>query len=152
MEGSYKNFYSQNICIQGTLIYYFLGKSNLPSLEHDALGNFYAIVVATVEANQSRKELSDFVNVVGSTTRDIATGIGKASINDITSLSATYGTKVISKLGQKDVDNYPSTRISLMDTKDGAGIEAWVVLKENDMIEFERDPNILSNTNSESSI
>ncbi|MCD7449652.1 hypothetical protein HAX54_000882 [Datura stramonium] len=148
------------------------GKSNLSSLEH-ALGNFYVTVVATLEAKQ-RKELNDFVNVVGSTTRDISANIGKASIDDITSLSITYGTEVVNKLGQKDVDNYPSTSwcrfpwyeadfgwgkpswvssvsknyegISLIDTKSGDGIEAWIGLKEKDMADFERDPDILSFT------
>ncbi|XP_049350384.1 (13S,14R)-1,13-dihydroxy-N-methylcanadine 13-O-acetyltransferase AT1-like [Solanum verrucosum] len=36
--------------------------------------------------------------------------------------------------------------ISLMDTKDGDGIQVWIALKENDMVQFERDPYILSNT------
>lgn len=34
--------------------------------------------------------------------------------------------------------------ISLFDTKDGDGIEAWLGLNENDMTEFERDPDILT--------
>ncbi|XP_016581959.2 acetyl-CoA-benzylalcohol acetyltransferase-like [Capsicum annuum] len=149
------------------------GKSNLPSLEH-ALGNFYVTVVAALEANKSRKELTDFVSVVGGKTRDIAAGFSNANIDDITSACVTYGTEVVSKLGQKDVDNYPSTSwcgfpwygadfgwgkpcwvssvsknyegISLLDTKNGDGIEAWVGLKEDDMAEFERDPEILSST------
>lgn len=51
------------------------GKSSLASLEH-ALGNFYITVVAALDANQSRKELTNFADVVGSTTRDIAASIG----------------------------------------------------------------------------
>ncbi|XP_060217217.1 acetyl-CoA-benzylalcohol acetyltransferase-like [Lycium barbarum] len=101
--------------------------------------------------------------------QDIAAGIGRASIDDITSLSVTRGREVVKNLGRKDVDNYPSTswcrfpwyeadfgwgkpswvssvskyyegkyyeRISLIDTKSGDGIEAWIALKENDMVEF----------------
>lgn len=69
------------------------GKSNLPSLEH-ALGNLYVTAVAILEANKSRKELTDFVNIVGSKTRDISAAISKASIDDITSLCVTYRTEV----------------------------------------------------------
>ncbi|KAM3291244.1 hypothetical protein P3S67_019533 [Capsicum chacoense] len=150
------------------------GKSNMPSLEH-ALGNLYVTVAASLEANKLRKELNDFVNVVGSTTRDTSASIGKASIDDLTSMFVTYGTEVANKLGLGDeIDIYPSTSwcrfpwyeadfgwgnpfwvssvskpfqvIILNDTKDGDGIEAWVSLKENDMAEFETDPDILSTT------
>ncbi|KAJ8572504.1 hypothetical protein K7X08_009015 [Anisodus acutangulus] len=150
------------------------GKSNLPSLEH-ALGNFYVTVVATLEANQLRNELNDFVSAIGCTARDTSVSIGKASIDDIISLAINCGTEVVNKLGQGDeMDIYASTSwcrfpwyevdfgwgkpiwvssvgrtfevISLFDTKNGDGIEAWVSLKENDMAEFERDPNILSST------
>ncbi|CAN4111940.1 unnamed protein product [Withania somnifera] len=144
------------------------GKSYLPSLEH-ALGNLYVTVVASVEAKHLRKELHDFVHVVGSTTRDTSACIGKASIDDITSMFVCCGTEVVNKLCQVDeMDIYPCTSwcrfpwyeadfgwgkpfwvrsvskpfgvIILNDTKDGDGIEAWVSLKENDMVEFERDP------------
>ncbi|MCD7449650.1 hypothetical protein HAX54_000880 [Datura stramonium] len=150
------------------------GKSNLSSLEH-ALGNLYVTVVASLEENQLRKELNDFVNVVGSTTRDTSACIAKASIDDITSMFVSCGTEVVNKLGLGDtIDIYPSTSwcrfpwyeadfgwgkpfwvssvskpfevIILNDTKDGDGIEAWVSLKENEMIEFEKDPDILSYT------
>ncbi|KAM3377511.1 hypothetical protein P3S68_009924 [Capsicum galapagoense] len=150
------------------------GKSNMPSLEH-ALGNLYVTVAASLEAIKLRKELNDFVNVVGSTTRDTSASIGKASIDDLTSMFVTYGTEVANKLGLGDeIDIYPSTSwcrfpwyeadfgwgnpfwvssvskpfqvIILNDTKDGDGIEAWVSLKENDMAEFETDPDILSTT------
>ncbi|KAF3672155.1 putative salutaridinol 7-O-acetyltransferase-like [Capsicum annuum] len=150
------------------------GKSNMPSLEH-ALGNLYVTVAASLEANKLRKELNDFVNVVGSTTRDTSASIGKASIDDLTSMFVIYGTEVANKLGLGDeIDIYPSTSwcrfpwyeadfgwgnpfwvssvskpfqvIILNDTKDGDGIEAWVSLKENDMAEFETDPDILSTT------
>ncbi|XP_059313783.1 acetyl-CoA-benzylalcohol acetyltransferase-like [Lycium ferocissimum] len=143
------------------------GKSNLPSLEH-ALGSLFVTVAATLEANQLRKELSDFVSVVGSTTRDTCACIGKANINDIASMFVTCGTEVMKKLGQGDqIDIYPSNSwcrfppyeadfgwgkpfwvssvgkpfevIILNDTKDGGGIEAWVSLKENEMTEFKRD-------------
>ncbi|MCD7449653.1 hypothetical protein HAX54_000883 [Datura stramonium] len=150
------------------------GKSNLPSLEY-ALGNFYVTVAATLEANQLRKELNDFVNSIGSTARDTSLSIGKASVDEIISLSINCGAEIINKLGQGDeMDIYASTSwcrfpwyeadfgwgkpiwvssvgrtfevISLFDTKNGDGIEAWVSLKENKMIEFERDPDILSST------
>ncbi|XP_060167905.1 acetyl-CoA-benzylalcohol acetyltransferase-like [Lycium barbarum] len=153
------------------------GKSNLPSLEH-ALGNFYVTVVATLEANQLRKELNDFVNSIGSTARDTSLSIGKASVDEIISLSINCGTEIINKFGQGDkMDIYACTSwcrfpwyevdfgwgkpiwvssvgrpfeiISLFDTKSGDGIEAWVSLKENDMAEFERDPDILSSTSKE---
>ncbi|KAF3659382.1 putative salutaridinol 7-O-acetyltransferase-like [Capsicum annuum] len=146
----------------------------MPSLEH-ALGNLYVTVAASLEANKLRKELNDFVNVVGSTTRDTSASIGKASIDDLTSMFVTYGTEVANKLGLGDeIDIYPSTSwcrfpwyeadfgwgnpfwvssvskpfqvIILNDTIDGDGIEAWVSLKENDMAEFETDPDILSTT------
>ncbi|XP_060169261.1 acetyl-CoA-benzylalcohol acetyltransferase-like [Lycium barbarum] len=142
------------------------GKSNLPSLEH-ALGNFCVVGVAALEANQSRKELTDFVNMVGSTARDTSVEIGKASIDDIASMFLTC------KTPQKDdMDMYfctswckfpwyeadfgwgkpfwvsdvskPAELITLIDTKSGDGIEAWIGLKENDMAEFERNPDILA--------
>lgn len=143
------------------------GKTKLPSTEH-ALGNFFLLGIATLEANQSRKELHDFANAVRSTSRDTFSYIGKASIEDITSIFAKGF-----PLGQKDdmdfyvcssVCRFPlyeadfgwgkpswvSTNskdmefISLFDTKNGDGIEAWVSLTENDMAEFEKDPDILT--------
>ncbi|CAN4107937.1 unnamed protein product [Withania somnifera] len=137
------------------------GKSNLPSLEH-ALGNLYVTAVASVEANKLRKE-------------EASACICKASIDDITSMFATCGAEVLNKLGLGDqIDIYPSTSwctfswyeadfgwgkpfwvnsvrkpfevIILNDTKDGDGIEAWVSLKENDVADLERDPDILSST------
>ncbi|KAG5602920.1 hypothetical protein H5410_034290 [Solanum commersonii] len=98
------------------------------------------------------------------------------SVDDISSLIVNNQRKVIEKFAQGDeIDVYPSTSwcrfcwyetdfgwgkpfwvslvecdafegISLMDTKDGDEIEAWVSLKDNDMAQFERDPNILSST------
>ncbi|XP_049352313.1 acetyl-CoA-benzylalcohol acetyltransferase-like [Solanum verrucosum] len=151
------------------------GKSNLPSLDNDALGNCTMIGIANMEARKD--ELNDFVKLVGNTIRDTCVAIGKAeSVDDISSLVVNNHRKVIEKFAQGDeIDVYPSTSwcrfcwyeadfgwgkpfwvslvecdafegISLMDTKDGDGIEAWVSLKENDMAQFERDPNILSST------
>ncbi|MCD7449649.1 hypothetical protein HAX54_000879 [Datura stramonium] len=142
------------------------GKSNLPSVEHD-LGNFCVVGVAALEANQSRKELTDFVNVVGSTARETSIEIGKASIDDIASMFLTCKTPQ-----KEEMDIYfctswckfpwyeadfgwgnpfwvsdvskPAELITLIDTKSGDGIEAWIGLKENDMAEFERDPDILT--------
>ncbi|KAJ8532180.1 hypothetical protein K7X08_012103 [Anisodus acutangulus] len=143
------------------------GKTKLPSLEH-ALGNFCVAAFATLEANQTRKELNDFVNLVRSTSKDTSAHIGKASVEDITSMFVNY-----SPHGQKnETDIYlcsslcrfpwyeadfgwgkPSwvntisknvEMISLIDTKNGEGIEARVSLNENDMAEFENDPDILT--------
>ncbi|MCD7447993.1 hypothetical protein HAX54_036813 [Datura stramonium] len=99
------------------------------NMEEHALGNFYVTVVATLEAKQ-RKELNDFVNVVGSTTRDISANIdfGWGKPSWVSSVSKNY------------------EGISLIDTKSGDGIEAWIGLKEKDMADFERDPDILSFT------
>ncbi|KAK4739790.1 hypothetical protein R3W88_003487 [Solanum pinnatisectum] len=151
------------------------GKSKLSSLEH-AQGNFYVTVAATLEANEMRRELHEFVNSIGSTARNTSLSIGKAaSVDEIMSLSFNCGTEIINKFVQGDaIDIYPSTSwcrfpwyevdfgwgkpmwvssvgktfevISLFDTKNGDGIEAWVSLKENDMIEFERDAQILAST------
>ncbi|XP_016510352.2 acetyl-CoA-benzylalcohol acetyltransferase-like [Nicotiana tabacum] len=147
------------------------GKLNLPSLEY-ALGNFIVLVHATLKANQS-KELNDFVNMIGNTSRDISVDIGKASINGIAPMFVNCDAEFVNKLGQKDeMDIYLSSSwcrlpwyeadfgwgkpfwvsnvsktfeiFCLMDTKNGDGIEAWVSLKENDMAEFEKDPEILT--------
>ncbi|KAJ8529908.1 hypothetical protein K7X08_036743 [Anisodus acutangulus] len=143
------------------------GKSNLPSLEH-ALGNFCLAGIATLEANQSRKELTDFVNMVGSTARDTSVGIAKASVDDITSMFVNF--KIPCQ--KEEMDMYfctswckfpwyeadfgwgkpfwvsdvskPAELITLIDTKSGDGIEAWIGLKENEMAEFQRDPDILT--------
>ncbi|XP_015166090.1 salutaridinol 7-O-acetyltransferase-like [Solanum tuberosum] len=122
------------------------GKLNLPSLEH-ALGNLYVTVVASVEANQLRNELNGFVNVVGSKTRDTSASIGKANIDDITSIFPWYEADFgwgkpfwVSSVSK------PFEVFILNDTKDGDGIEAWASLKENEMTEFERDSEILSYT------
>ncbi|KAH0767058.1 hypothetical protein KY285_002929 [Solanum tuberosum] len=157
------------------------GKSKLSSLEH-AQGNFYVTVAATLEANEMRRELHEFVNSIGSTARNTSLSIGKAaSVDEIMSLSINCGSEIINKFVQGDaIDIYPSTSwcrfpwyeadfgwgkpmwvssvgktfevISLFDTKAGDGIEAWVSLKENDMIEFERDTQILASTAFDSSI
>lgn len=143
------------------------GKFDVPFVER-ALGNFCVGRIATFEANQPRKELNDFVNLVGTTLREAFLGIGKAGINNILSMHVPLGT-----VGQKNQDIYftsswckfpwyevdfgwgkpfwVSTVVSsmdrlirLIDTKDGDGIEAWVSLEENDMTEFERDHDILT--------
>lgn len=148
------------------------GKSNLTSTEH-VLGNFLMSGIAILEANKSRMELNDFVNLVGNASRDTSVGIGKASIDDITSMVVKNNTEFLNKFGQKDkMDIYAITSwcrfpwyeadfgwgkpfwvssvgrsmevISLFDTKNGDGIEAWLGLNENDMAEFERDPDILT--------
>ncbi|CAN4127807.1 unnamed protein product [Withania somnifera] len=143
------------------------GKSNVPSIEH-ALGNFCISAISTFESNQSRKELSDFVNLIETATRETSAAIGKANIDDIVSMIGNCST-----LGQKGEDIYFSTSwcrlpwyeadfgwgkpcwvsnvlgnmsrvINLIDTRTGDGIEAWVSLEENDMIEFERNLDILT--------
>ncbi|CAN4110551.1 unnamed protein product [Withania somnifera] len=150
------------------------GRSNLASLEH-AQGNFYVTVAATLEAIELRRELNDFVNSIGSTAGDTSLSIGKASVDEIISLSIKWGTEIINKLGQGDeMDIYASTSwcrfpwyeadfgwgkpiwvssvgrtfevICLFDTKNSEGIEAWVSLKENEMIGFEKNRDILSST------
>ncbi|MCD7447994.1 hypothetical protein HAX54_036814 [Datura stramonium] len=77
--------------------------------------------------------------------QDIAATIGKASIDDITSVRAGHRSYFgwgkpswVSSVSK----NYEG--ISLIDTKSEDGIEAWIGLKEKDMAEFERDPDILS--------
>ncbi|KAH0767070.1 hypothetical protein KY285_002941 [Solanum tuberosum] len=153
------------------------GKSNLPSLDNDALGNCTMYGIANYMEARKDHELNDFVKLVGNTIGDTCVAIGKAeSVDDISSLIVNNQRKVIEKFAQGDeIDVYPSTSwcrfcwyetdfgwgkpfwvslvecdafegISLMDTKDGDGIEAWVSLKENDMAQFERYPNILSST------
>ncbi|KAF3672154.1 putative acetyl-CoA-benzylalcohol acetyltransferase-like [Capsicum annuum] len=149
------------------------GKSYLPSLKH-ALGNFFVNVVATLEANESRKELNDFVRVVGGTIRDTSASIGKGNFNDVSSLVVNNHTKVGEKLGEVDkMDIYGCTSwcrfpwyeadfgwgkpfwvssvsfdiaeiVCLMDTKNSDGIEVWVSLEENVMAEFEKHPDILT--------
>ncbi|KAK4367225.1 hypothetical protein RND71_015105 [Anisodus tanguticus] len=148
------------------------GKSNIPSSEH-ALGNFVMFGIADIEANQPREELNNFINLVGNTIWDTSVGIGKASVDDISSMYVNTYTKVVDKLRKGDeMDIYLCTSwcrfpwyeadfgwgtpfwvssvshgveaICLIDTKDGDGIEAWVSLTENDMAEFERDPHILT--------
>ncbi|KAM3377512.1 hypothetical protein P3S68_009925 [Capsicum galapagoense] len=149
------------------------GKSYLPSLKH-ALGNFFVNVVATLEANESRKELNDFVRVVGGTIRDTSASIGKGNFNDVSSLVVNNHTKVGEKLGEGDkMDIYGCTSwcrfpwyeadfgwgkpfwvssvsfdiaeiVCLMDTKNSDGIEVWVSLKENVMAEFEKHADILT--------
>ncbi|KAG5587289.1 hypothetical protein H5410_047723 [Solanum commersonii] len=131
--------------------------------DDDALGNCTMYGIANMEARKD--ELNDFVKLVGNTIGDTCVAI---VVNN--------QRKVIEKFAQGDeIDIYPSTSwcrfswyeadfgwrkpfwvslvecnafegISLMDTKDGDRIEAWVSLKENDMAQFERDPNILSST------
>ncbi|KAK4739788.1 hypothetical protein R3W88_003485 [Solanum pinnatisectum] len=106
------------------------GKSKLSSLEH-AQGNFYVTVAATLEANEMRRELHEFVNSIGSTARNTSLSIadfGWGKPMWVSSVGKTFEV------------------ISLFDTKNGDGIEAWVSLKENDMIEFERDAQILAST------
>ncbi|MCD7447992.1 hypothetical protein HAX54_036812 [Datura stramonium] len=67
-------------------------------------------VTASLEANQLRKELNDFVNSIGSTARDTSLSIGKASVDEIISLSINCGAEIINKLGQGDeMDIYAST-------------------------------------------
>nr|QNR60312.1 ASAT4-like protein [Solanum quitoense] len=142
------------------------GKSNIPSLEH-ALGNCVTNGIVNVEAGKELNEL------VGKTIRDTCLLINKAaSVDDIYSLVVSNWTKGVDKSLQGD-DIYVCTSwcgfpwyeadfgwgkpswvssislnfgqtIILMDTKNGDGIEAWVGLKENVMIEFEKDPLILT--------
>ncbi|KAM3291250.1 acetyl-CoA-benzylalcohol acetyltransferase-like [Capsicum chacoense] len=169
---SAKNGYSRNSCLLFPIN--LRGKSYLPSLEN-ALGNFAMIGIANLEASQSRKELTDFVNLVGNTIRETSAGIVKAhSDDDISSIVVNNRTNVADKCRQRDeVDIYvcsswcrlpwyeadfgwgkpfwtstvsfPAAEIiCLMDTKTGDGIEAWVSLTENDMAEFERNPDILT--------
>ncbi|XP_006351852.1 acetyl-CoA-benzylalcohol acetyltransferase-like [Solanum tuberosum] len=146
------------------------GKSNLPCLEDDALGNCTMSGIANLEAE---KELNH--ELVGNTIRDTCAGIGKvASVDDISSLVVNNHTKVNEKFLQGEkMDIYVCSSwcgfpwykvnfgwgkpfwvssvsfdalelICLMDTKNGDGIEAWVSLKENVMAEFERDADILT--------
>ncbi|KAF3649969.1 putative salutaridinol 7-O-acetyltransferase-like [Capsicum annuum] len=141
-------------------------KSKLPSLQH-ALGNCTLISIPTLEAN-NRQELHDFANLVGSTLRETLISIGKANIDDIASMVADQSRELVNAFGQKDEkDIYLSSSwckfpwyevdfgwgkpfwvssacrllevIILVDTKEGDGIEAWVSLKEDDIIEFERN-------------
>ncbi|KAG5568695.1 hypothetical protein H5410_064294 [Solanum commersonii] len=116
---------------------------------------------------EARKdELNDFVKLVGNTIGDTCVAIGKAeSVDDISSLIVNNQRKVIEKFAQGDeIDVYPSTSwcrfcwyetdfgwgkpfwVSLVECDAFDGIEAWVSLKENDMAQFERGPNILSST------
>ncbi|KAG5625410.1 hypothetical protein H5410_010628 [Solanum commersonii] len=146
------------------------GKSNLPCLEDDALGNCTMSGIANLEAE---KELNH--ELVGNTIRDTCAGIGKAaSVDDISSLVVNNHTNVNEKFLQGEkMDIYVCSSwcgfpwykvnfgwgkpfwvssvsfdalelICLMDTKNGDGIEAWVSLKENVMAEFERDADILT--------
>ncbi|KAK4739784.1 hypothetical protein R3W88_003481 [Solanum pinnatisectum] len=136
------------------------GKSNIPCLEEDALGNCTMSGITNLEA---RKELNH--ELVGNTIRDTCVGIGKAaSVDDITSLKFLQGEKmdiyVCSSwcgfpwykvdLGWgkpfwvSSVSFDALELICLMDTKNGDGIEAWVSSKENVMAEFERDADILT--------
>ncbi|CAN4087721.1 unnamed protein product [Withania somnifera] len=134
------------------------GKSKIPSLEN-ALGNGCIAGIASLEANH-RQELHDIVNLIGSTPRDASLGIAKASIDDITSMLTRWTFYLCSRWCRfpwyeadfgwgKPFWVSSASRsgevIFLMDTKDGDGTEAWVSLKENDIVEFERNiPDILS--------
>ncbi|KAG5568690.1 hypothetical protein H5410_064289 [Solanum commersonii] len=104
---------------------------------------------------EARKdELNDFVKLVGNTIGYTCVAIGKAeSVDDISSLIVNNQRKVIENLPKETrlmfiraLVGADFAGISLMDTKDGDGIEAWVSLMENGMAQFERDPNILSST------
>ncbi|KAJ8529910.1 hypothetical protein K7X08_036745 [Anisodus acutangulus] len=152
----------------GTFVKEWTRISQTGTTEEHALGNFCLAGIATLEANQSRKELTDFVNMVGSTARDTSVGIAKASVDDITSMFVNF--KIPCQ--KEEMDMYfctswckfpwyeadfgwgkpfwvsdvskPAELITLIDTKSGDGIEAWIGLKENEMAEFQRDPDILT--------
>ncbi|KAF3672153.1 putative acetyl-CoA-benzylalcohol acetyltransferase-like [Capsicum annuum] len=168
---SAKNGHSRD----SSLIFYISlrGKFHSPSLKN-ALGNCTTFGIADLEASQSRNELTDFVNLVGNTIQDTSVGIGKASVDDVSSLVLNNQSKVAYKRRQGDtMDIYRCTSwcrfplyeadfgwgkpfwvsavsfdiieiVCLMDTKNGDGIEAWVSLKENVMAEFEKHPDILT--------
>ncbi|KAF3659381.1 putative salutaridinol 7-O-acetyltransferase-like [Capsicum annuum] len=101
------------------------GKSYLPSLKH-ALGNFFVNVVATLEANKSRKELNDFVK----------------SGRRFPWYEADFGWGKPFWVSSVSFDI--AEIVCLMDTKNSDGIEVWVSLKENVMAEFEKHPDILA--------
>ncbi|KAM3219758.1 hypothetical protein P3L10_024289 [Capsicum annuum] len=126
------------------------GKSYLPSLKH-ALGNFFVNVVATLEANKSRKELNDFVKSVVNNHTKVGGKLGEGDKMDI------YGCTSWCRFPWYEADfgwgkpfwvssvSFDIAEIvCLMDTKNSDGIEVWVSLKENVMAEFEKHPDILA--------
>nr|QNR60311.1 triacylinositol acetyltransferase [Solanum quitoense] len=159
-----KRGHSRDSCLGFTIN--LRGKSNIPSLEH-ALGNCATNGIVKIEAGKELNEL------VGKTIRDTCLLISKAaSVDDLSSLIVSNWKKGVDRyLRGGDVYGFTSwcgfpwyeadfgwgkpSWVSyvcfdewhitlLMDTKNGDGIEAWVCLNENDMIEFEKDPHILT--------
>ncbi|XP_059639218.1 pelargonidin 3-O-(6-caffeoylglucoside) 5-O-(6-O-malonylglucoside) 4'''-malonyltransferase-like [Cornus florida] len=141
-----------------------------------SFGNFYMLVPIKFKSDTSNMELHDLVGLVGNTIQKNLTDFAKITsgddvfsnvikfVNEIREGMCDENVEVrsftsMSKFPVYEADfgwgkpsrtfgsvNMPFELFSLLDTKCGTGIEAWVSLNEVDMLKFECDPDILTFT------
>ncbi|XP_060178079.1 acetyl-CoA-benzylalcohol acetyltransferase-like [Lycium barbarum] len=171
LTGAYiaKNGYLKNFSLCPTIN---LRERTVLPITQQSLGNFWMSGIALFQADKNGTELHDYVKLMTNAIRDTTMNVGKASIDEISDLFIKNYKEIVGKLVSSEKNACPFTSwckfswyeadfgwgkpiwlsgisrafevISLIDTKNGDGIEAWVSLKEEIMVEFEQDPDILS--------
>lgn len=135
-------------------------------------GNFWTSVIVPLEARNAKMELQELMIVLEDRIRSTIEKLATAGPEDISSMLIDSRREIIEKRYlSAGVDVYICTSwcrfpiyevdfgwgkpqwvshasktfeaIGLMDAKNGEGLEAWISLKERDMIEFKRELEIL---------
>lgn len=151
------------------------GKTS-PGGTENFFGNFYVQLPVKFMADESKMELQDFVKLIKTTVQKCLADSAKASCDEIFSMAIRFSNEIREAVGDEEVDvrictslcrfpiyeadfgwgkpswvssaNAPFEIFSLMDTKEGDGIEARVNLNEIDMPIFQNDPQVLAFTSS----
>ncbi|XP_076954830.1 limonoid 21-O-acetyltransferse-like isoform X2 [Bidens hawaiensis] len=149
----------------------FRGKASSP-VSNSSFGNVWAPYPICFLHNETRSQFGDLVTLIEDTTRKVIAWVQKASGEDICIFAKEGYALVDQELKQKRFCIFTSwcrfpiyeadfgwgkpywvneakgslEMVSLMDDKNGDGIEAWVSLNQKEMYAFERDQDILDFT------
>ncbi|KAL6347240.1 hypothetical protein AAG906_013676 [Vitis piasezkii] len=127
----------------------------VPALPDNCCGNLYRLAAARFVADDSKMELPSLADLVGLVSGAIRTET--LSQEDVFPTAIKSFNEVNEELGKEEVDvrmftswcsgcATPVEMVSLQDTECGDGIEAWVSLKEHDMLQFQSDANLTAFT------
>ncbi|KAL3515510.1 hypothetical protein ACH5RR_022412 [Cinchona calisaya] len=150
------------------------GKLSSLRISEKSFGNFCIPVIVPFCANNDEKELQDLMILLGNAIRDTSAKVFEArNGEDVATILIESRRELTEKRDLTDgldvylcsswcwfhlyeadfgwgkpfwvsVSTQPGQGVWLMDTKNGDGIEVWVSLKEKDMVQFKRDPDILA--------
>ncbi|KAL3515511.1 hypothetical protein ACH5RR_022413 [Cinchona calisaya] len=148
------------------------GKTATLSMSEVNYGNFWLSVIVPFKAKTDKMELVELMILLKNSIKSMSEKLATASADDISTMLINCRNEMFEKRFLHDgVDVYvctswcrfpiyevdfgwgkphwvsqiskPFEGIVLLDTKNGDGVEAWVSLQENYMIEFERQLEIL---------